>query len=91
MSPATATPRSPGVSPRKIEREKRKFIGRPNDGKTAFKIELLREVRKGGRKRGQAVGTPSEYEPTGLNWLLYHALGEAGAPIVQDAVPAAAA
>jgi hypothetical protein len=61
------------VSDRQIEREKRKFIGRPGDRKPASKFELLQEVRKGERKRGETVGTPSEYLPTGINLLLWRA------------------
>ncbi len=58
------------VSDEQVEREKRKFIGRPEDGKPATKSELLREIRKGKRERGQAVGVPSEYQLTGLDFLL---------------------
>jgi hypothetical protein len=58
------------VSDVQVEREKRKFIGRPDDGKPATKSELLREIRKGNRKRGQAVGVPSAYQLTGLGFLL---------------------
>ncbi len=58
------------VSDELVEREKRKFIGRPEDGKPATKSELLREIRKGKRERGQAVGVPSDYQLTGLGFLL---------------------
>lgn len=58
------------VSDVQVEREKRKFIGRPDDGKPATKSELLREICKGKRQRGQAVGVPSEYQLRGLGFLL---------------------
>jgi hypothetical protein len=55
-------------SPPQIERHKAKYVTRP--GKPARRFELLRELRKGGRKGGQVVGIPSEYETTGIEWLL---------------------
>jgi hypothetical protein len=63
-------PAIPWVSYQQIEREKRKFVGRPGDGKPATRFELLREVKKGERPPGQAVGIPSEYQATGLMSLL---------------------
>src|SRR5512135_47462 len=66
------------VSCQQIERAKRLFIGRPNDNKPAAMFELLREVRKGVRTPGQAVGIPSEYRVTGIVLLLPE-LGRAAA------------
>lgn len=50
---------------------KAKYISRPNDGKFAKRYELLRELVKGKRdwRTGQP-GTPSEYERTGIAFLL---------------------
>jgi hypothetical protein len=53
-------------APQQIERLKRKYVTREGDGKPASRFELLREVRKGERGRGQARGRPSEYRPTGI-------------------------
>jgi hypothetical protein len=47
-----------------IERLKQKYVTRL--GKPASVFEVVREVRKGGRKRDEKFGTPSEYEPTGI-------------------------
>jgi hypothetical protein len=84
-----ATDRHPEVtwvSNQQIERAKRKFIGRPSDDKPAGRFELLREIRKGDRKPGQAVGTPSEYDATGIVSLLGPAFGRtAEIPIPSDA------
>jgi hypothetical protein len=51
-----------------IDRLKLKYITRP--GKPAERFELLREIAKGHRKRGQAPGVPSEYAMTGLRLLV---------------------
>ena len=56
-----------------VERLKCKYVTREADGKSASRFELLREVRKGKRCRGQAVGTPSEYAATGVESLLERA------------------
>ena len=53
-----------------VERLKCKYVTREADGKPASRFELLREVRKGERKRNQTVGRPSEYRPTGVLCLL---------------------
>jgi hypothetical protein len=53
-------------APQQIERLKRKYVTRERDGKPASRFELLLEVRKGERGRGQARGRPSEYRPTGI-------------------------
>jgi hypothetical protein len=47
-----------------IERLKQKYVTRP--GKPASVFELIREVRKGGRKRSDKVGAPTQYEATGI-------------------------
>jgi hypothetical protein len=57
-------------APEQIERLKRKYVTREGDGKPATRFELLREVRKGERGRGQSKGRPSEYRPTGILELL---------------------
>jgi len=49
---------------------KAKFISRV--GKPASKFELLREMVKGKKEAGEAVGMPSKYALTGLGYLLYH-------------------
>jgi hypothetical protein len=56
--------------PQQVERLKCKYISREGDGKPASRFELLREVRKGERKRGHARGCPSEYRPTGIAQLV---------------------
>jgi hypothetical protein len=53
-----------------LERLKRKFISRPNDGKPATRYELLLEIVKGSCKRNEAVGVPSEYRATGILGLI---------------------
>ena len=57
-------------APQQIERLKRKYVTREGDGKPASRFELLREVRKGERRRGHPKGRPSEYRPTGILLLL---------------------
>jgi hypothetical protein len=56
--------------PQQVERLKRKYVTREADGKPASRFELLREVLKGERKPGQALGRPSEYRPTGILQLV---------------------
>jgi hypothetical protein len=53
-----------------FERLKRRYVSRPGDGKPATRFELLREVVKGKRGPAGQSGTPSEYQPTGLRFLL---------------------
>jgi hypothetical protein len=67
-----ASRRLPGCSwsPQQLERLKCKYITRESMGRPATRFELLREVRKGDRVRGQRVGLPSRYEPTGILLLL---------------------
>jgi hypothetical protein len=67
-----ASRRLPGCkwSPQQLERLKCKYITRQSMGRPASRFELLKEVRKGERRRGQQVGLPSRYEPTGVLLLL---------------------
>lgn len=60
----------PGWSSEQFERLKRKYVTRELDGKPASRFELLREARKGERRRGEPRGRPSEYRPTGILLLL---------------------
>jgi hypothetical protein len=65
-----------------FERLKERYITRQNGEKPASRFELLREIRKGTRKPGQAVGIPSEYEATGIERLLAPPVGHAaGLPV----------
>jgi hypothetical protein len=57
-------------SARAFELFKRRFIGRPRDGKPATDLELWLEVKKGHRGPGQATGVPSVYRLTGILDLL---------------------
>jgi hypothetical protein len=80
-------------APQQIERLKRKYVTREGDDKPASRFELLREVRKGERGRGQARGRPSEYRPTGLLRFLPPTeiagrVDGGGAEIVGDEEPA---
>jgi hypothetical protein len=54
--------------PQTIRRLKLNYISQPP--KTAKRFELLVELRKGGRKKNQPIGTASEYEPTGILLLM---------------------
>ena len=51
-----------------FERLKAKYITRPS--KPATRFELLLELEKGSRKRGEMIGKPSTYRPTGVMALL---------------------
>jgi hypothetical protein len=56
-----------------FDRLKRKYINRLKaDGRRdpATRFELFREVAKGQPNRGAVKGTPSTYEPTGIEFLL---------------------
>jgi hypothetical protein len=66
--------------PQQLERLKCKYLTRDGDGKPTTRFELLREIRKGFRKRGQKSGEPSAYQPTGVMLLL-------PASVVQKAGP----
>jgi hypothetical protein len=62
--------RHQGIRPlnSQMDRLKSEYISRP--GRPATRMELLRETRRGRRGRGESVGTPSEYEATGIELLL---------------------
>jgi hypothetical protein len=53
-----------GWLPQQFERLKAKYITRPE--KAATRFELMAEIEKGTRERGQRIGTPSVYKPTGI-------------------------
>ena len=57
-----------------MDRLKSKFVSRPDRPATRF--ELLRMTRRGQRSHGGHRGTPSRYEPTGIERLLTPQEGE---------------
>jgi hypothetical protein len=67
---------------KQIDRLKNNYITRlssPSGVRTADRFELLREVFRGERARGQTKGTPSVYHPTGIEAFL-HPVMNSGEP-----------